>query len=200
MSTAFSPAFGPSRSGRSTRLKWAWCQLQIARDASIGAAGANWCQLVPTPIGTTTQGYRERWCQLVQHPIGVHQLAPPGQRPPNLRRFRHEREIWTLTPGGQGSGRAEAFCADCADFAAGGCGGKRRRRKSPQARRDRRMTAPDFTRRCADCRHLTRVQTCREPVAAGLIPACAGYGIAWPPPAHAAVCSGFQRKLEGEAP
>ncbi len=55
------------------------------------------------------------------------------------------------------------------------------------------MTAPlpDFTRRCADCRHLTRRKTCLQPELAGLIPAGAGFGLAWPGPVHAATCPAF---------
>lgn len=54
--------------------------------------------------------------------------------------------------------------------------------------------APDYTRRCADCRHLTRYRTCRAPVAAGLIPPGDGFGIAWPGPVHASDCRAFDRK------
>jgi len=49
------------------------------------------------------------------------------------------------------------------------------------------------TRSCSDCRHLTGYGTCREPVAAGLIPAADGFGIAWPPPGAGASCPVWSR-------
>lgn len=56
--------------------------------------------------------------------------------------------------------------------------------------------APDFTRRCADCRHLTRRRTCLVPELAGLIPAGAGFGIAWPPLVHAARCAAWNQRAD----
>lgn len=52
---------------------------------------------------------------------------------------------------------------------------------------------PDFRRRCSDCRSFTQRRTCLVPEAAGLIPAGAGFGIAWPGPAHGATCSAWSR-------
>jgi hypothetical protein len=49
------------------------------------------------------------------------------------------------------------------------------------------------TRSCSDCRHLTGYGTCREPVAAGLIPAADGFAIAWPPPGAGASCPVWSR-------
>ena len=46
-------------------------------------------------------------------------------------------------------------------------------------------------KRCADCQHLTRISTCAEPVQAGLLTAAEGFGIVWPPAAHAASCAAF---------
>jgi len=46
---------------------------------------------------------------------------------------------------------------------------------------------------CADCRHLLPYGTCAEPVAAGLIPIDAGFGIAWPSPTHASTCVSFSK-------
>lgn len=57
--------------------------------------------------------------------------------------------------------------------------------------------APDYGRRCVDCRHLTRRRTCLQPERAGLIAAGAGFGIAWPGPAHAALCPAW---LAADAP
>jgi len=43
-------------------------------------------------------------------------------------------------------------------------------------------------RSCIGCQHLTRRATCAEPVAARLLSAEAGFGIAWPPAGHAHSC------------
>lgn len=48
--------------------------------------------------------------------------------------------------------------------------------------------------RCADCRQLTRVNACRDPIAAGLLTEAEGYGIAWPPAGHAEKCAAFSGK------
>lgn len=53
------------------------------------------------------------------------------------------------------------------------------------------QVAPDFTRRCTDCRHLTQRRTCLVPDLAGLIPAGLGFGLAWPGPVHASTCPAF---------
>lgn len=50
---------------------------------------------------------------------------------------------------------------------------------------------PFRARLCGNCRHLLRRGTCAEPVAAGLIDARAGYGIAWPTHSPAAACPAF---------
>ncbi len=47
--------------------------------------------------------------------------------------------------------------------------------------------------RCADCRHLSRVKTCTNPVAAGLLTAAEGFGIAWPPAGYGATCQAWRR-------
>lgn len=52
---------------------------------------------------------------------------------------------------------------------------------------------------CTDCHHLTRRGTCLEPVAAGLIPAGAGFGIAWPRPTQAATCAGYTSQVSTKA-
>jgi hypothetical protein len=54
-------------------------------------------------------------------------------------------------------------------------------------------------RNCADCLHLTGVKNCREPVAAGLLTAEGGFGIAWPPPGHWASCPAFSGKGHSKA-
>lgn len=46
-------------------------------------------------------------------------------------------------------------------------------------------------RLCGHCRHLLRRGTCAEPVAAGLIEAGAGFGIAWPTQWRASTCLAF---------
>jgi hypothetical protein len=43
---------------------------------------------------------------------------------------------------------------------------------------------------CASCRHRSRVGTCREPVAAGLLPE---FAITWPEPGHGATCKAWSR-------
>jgi len=48
--------------------------------------------------------------------------------------------------------------------------------------------------RCTDCRHLLKRGTCGEPVRAGLIPADAGFGLAWPPAGYANTCASYSRK------
>ena len=53
--------------------------------------------------------------------------------------------------------------------------------------------------RCAYCHHLTRVGTCAEPVIAGLLTAEVGFGIVWPPAAHAATCPAFSSKTQQDA-
>jgi len=44
---------------------------------------------------------------------------------------------------------------------------------------------------CTDCQHLLRRGTCAEPVAAGLLTAEQGYGIAWPAKGYGATCAAF---------
>jgi len=48
---------------------------------------------------------------------------------------------------------------------------------------------------CTDCRHLLRRGTCSEPEGAGLIPAGAGFGLAWPPAGHGATCASYRSKI-----
>ena len=55
------------------------------------------------------------------------------------------------------------------------------------------------TQRCADCQHLTRVSTCSAPVQAGLLTAAEGFGIVWPPAAHAASCAAFSASTPSKA-
>ena len=55
------------------------------------------------------------------------------------------------------------------------------------------------TRSCADCLHLSRVDTCLVPVAAGLLTEAEGYGIAWPPEGHGAGCAAFSGKAPRKA-
>ena len=55
------------------------------------------------------------------------------------------------------------------------------------------------TLRCADCRHLSRVNACLEPVAAGLLTEVEGYGVAWPPAGQAALCAAFSGKAPSKA-
>ena len=55
------------------------------------------------------------------------------------------------------------------------------------------------TQRCADCQHLTRVSTCAEPVQAGLLTAAEGFGIVWPPAAHAASCAAYSANTLSKA-
>lgn len=50
------------------------------------------------------------------------------------------------------------------------------------------------TQRCADCHHLSRVSTCLEPVAAGLLTEAEEFGIVWPPAGYAASCAAFSGK------
>lgn len=52
---------------------------------------------------------------------------------------------------------------------------------------------PAPAQRCADCRHLSRVKTCTTPVAAGLLTAAEGFGIAWPPAGYGATCQAWRR-------
>ena len=47
---------------------------------------------------------------------------------------------------------------------------------------------------CTDCQHLLRRGTCAEPEGAGLIPAGARFGLAWPPAGHAATCASYSSK------
>jgi hypothetical protein len=47
------------------------------------------------------------------------------------------------------------------------------------------------TQCCTHCQHLTRVSTCTEPVAAGLLTEAEGFGIAWPPDGYATNCVAF---------
>ena len=54
-------------------------------------------------------------------------------------------------------------------------------------------------RSCADCQHLTRVSTCLEPVAAGLLTEAEGFGIVRPPAAHAASCAAFSASTPSKA-
>lgn len=54
------------------------------------------------------------------------------------------------------------------------------------------VDAAGAPRGCADCRHLLRVGTCYEPVAAGLVDS---FGIVWPPDEYGKTCSAFDRKL-----
>ena len=61
---------------------------------------------------------------------------------------------------------------------------------------DRRGVA---TKRCSECRHLTRANTCGEPVAAGLLAREVGFGIVWPPAAHAATCPSFSSRMQQDA-
>ncbi len=49
--------------------------------------------------------------------------------------------------------------------------------------------------KCVDCRHLTRVNTCCEPVAAGLLTEDEGFGIAWPAEGHGVACPAFTGKM-----
>jgi len=44
---------------------------------------------------------------------------------------------------------------------------------------------------CTDCQHLLRRGTCAEPVAAGLLSAEQGSGIAWPAKGYGATCAAF---------
>ena len=41
---------------------------------------------------------------------------------------------------------------------------------------------------CTTCRHLSRVNTCRDPVSAGLLPS---FGIVWPEPNYGVGCSAW---------
>jgi hypothetical protein len=59
-------------------------------------------------------------------------------------------------------------------------------------------TAPDFSRRCADCAHRLPRGTCAEPERAGLFPPGHGFGIAWPRRTHAARCPAFDRAPAAE--
>ena len=53
--------------------------------------------------------------------------------------------------------------------------------------------------RCADCRHLSRTNTCLEPASAGLLTEAEGFGIAWPPATHAATCLAYGGKAPVQA-
>ena len=55
------------------------------------------------------------------------------------------------------------------------------------------------SRRCIDCQHLTRANTCGEPVAAGLLTGEEGFGIVWPPKGHGAACPAFTGRMPTEA-
>lgn len=55
------------------------------------------------------------------------------------------------------------------------------------------------TRNCTGCRNLTRAKTCAEPIAAGLIPAEDGFGLAWPDPAQGAACPAYAAKTPVQA-
>ena len=48
---------------------------------------------------------------------------------------------------------------------------------------------------CTECLHLLRRGTCGEPVAAGLLTAEEGFGIAWPAEGHGAACPAFTGKM-----
>ena len=48
-----------------------------------------------------------------------------------------------------------------------------------------------ITHGCRECMHFSRVGTCHEPVAAGLLSAKHGFGIVWPPAGFAARCVAF---------
>jgi len=52
------------------------------------------------------------------------------------------------------------------------------------------------TRTCTSCQHLTKRQTCTEPVAAGLAET---FGIRWPEPTHAADCAAFTTSMLAQA-
>ena len=52
---------------------------------------------------------------------------------------------------------------------------------------------------CPACQHLLRRGTCAEPEGAGLIPAGAGFGLAWPPAGHAATCASYSIKTTAPA-
>ena len=56
--------------------------------------------------------------------------------------------------------------------------------------------APPVMRTCAGCLHLTKRQTCTEPVAAGLAET---FGIRWPEPTHAADCAAFTSSMLAQA-
>lgn len=47
------------------------------------------------------------------------------------------------------------------------------------------LLKPQTAQSCATCRHLSRVRTCRQPVAAGLL---AEFGISWPAPVYGVTC------------
>ena len=53
--------------------------------------------------------------------------------------------------------------------------------------------------RCADCQHLTRASACTAPVAAGLLTAEEGYGLAWPLAGHGATCPAYSDKAPNNA-
>ena len=54
-------------------------------------------------------------------------------------------------------------------------------------------------RRCTDCLHLTQANTCAEPVAAGLLTDAEGFGVVWPPAAHASNCPEFSARPSTQA-
>ena len=58
---------------------------------------------------------------------------------------------------------------------------------------------PDYFRRCTQCVHLTRYRNCVQPIEAGLIPAAAGFGLAWPGPLQAVSCPAFAVRTQAGA-
>lgn len=54
-------------------------------------------------------------------------------------------------------------------------------------------------RSCASCEHMSRVKSCRAPVAADLLTKAEGFGIVWPPEGHGAVCTAFRGKTASNA-
>ena len=62
-----------------------------------------------------------------------------------------------------------------------------------------RAEAEAAARQCVDCERFTRRRTCLEPVAAGLLTEEQGYGIAWPPSGHGAICPSFSSMASSRA-
>jgi len=60
-------------------------------------------------------------------------------------------------------------------------------------------TAPSSVNTCTNCQHLLRPGTCAEPEAAGLIPAGAGFSLAWPPTGYANTCASYSSKTAASA-